>query len=102
MADYIIFGVTILLSLIAFFAVIVIKGMLSAIKDLQTAHIQMIRDLGNCVKHDDMRDLLREIKDNQKEMFTTLFDKLDILRDDLHKKVDRTEFSDTGSFKGTR
>ena len=95
----------VLLGLVAFFGGMVIKGLSESIKALQVADKEMAREIAECVKRDDLQELReehREYRKEQRELFKELFDKLEAIKDDVHNKVDRSEFSDTGSFKGRR
>ena len=80
-SEYISLGVVIfnvLLGLIAFFGGIVIRGQSDSIKELNSRHDAMQKDLGGYVKKDDYRSDIADLK----RVIDKLFDRID----DLAKK----------------
>ena len=84
---YIILGLNVLLGLIAFFGGMVIRGLRADVKSLRIADEKLDDKLSDFTHKDDFKDFRQE----QREMFSELFRKIDSLNDKVASKADRNE-----------
>ena len=75
------------LALAAFFGGMVLKDLSGAVKELRDADERMSERLSNYV----LKDEFREFRQEQKENFERIFDKLEDLRMQVSAKADRRE-----------
>ena len=82
----------------AFFGGVVIRGLLTSVKDLQAGQGQIVKDLGGYATKADVsevrteqRDTLREMRDEQRQSFSQVFNRLDGLMQQVAQKADRSE-----------
>lgn len=87
-------GFNILLGLVAFFGGMVIRDLGQAVKDLRVADEKMAERLSDYAKKDDIRelkDVLRDMKEDERKLFDKVFDKFEALSKELSSKVDRDD-----------
>ena len=87
-------GFNILLGMVAFFGGMVIHDLSQAVKDLRLADEKMVERLADYAKKDDIRelkDVLRDMKEDERKLFDKVFDKFELLSNELHNKVSRDE-----------
>lgn len=87
-------GFNILLGMVAFFGGMVIRDLSQAVKDLRLADEKMVERLADYAKKDDIRelkDVLRDMKEDERKLFDKVFDKFELLSNELRNKVSRDE-----------
>jgi hypothetical protein len=100
--QYVLLAFNAVFGIAGFFGGIIMKGMLSDVKNLQAANLEMVRQLGTFATRADVkadvsevrnetREALSEIARAQAEGFNKVFDKIDELKSTVAQKADRSE-----------
>lgn len=83
----ILFLLNALMVVVTFFGGVMLRKQSEEINDLRQADVRMVEKLENCVRKDEFSEFRQEQRSN----FERMFDKLDDIKEQVSKKVDRNE-----------